>query len=603
MESIYALLSFIPLSPIVVLSWLFYSPKFAIGAGILLFFGCWYLLQPSSELSDWHETVPDADQLAVDVHSLCAQLNAPRPHRIVLCNELNAFAHTSGGVLSLVGVKRTLGIGIPLLRILNADEVRAVIAHELGHFSRQHGRLGHWIYRVRAKWLGYAYSERDAEGIGGAIAALADRLVPPFLARSAEWSVHCEFEADASAASCVLGTALITGLTKLQAVDAAWKTSLADQRLAMMLASPLPPTDYWQWVTEAASRISADAAFNASAQAWRRSSGVHRISHPPIHERIEHVGSTRPTTLDWAGPCAGEVLLGNRWALVYASFAERTCARMSASWRVDHARLTWSQKVLAAATVPTNDAAVGDVDRITRLAAADHLFRNAETLNALANAASDANSAAAMFAYGSALLARDVDDGIEWLRKSYRADRTYALTATELMASHTFEFGTFEATLAARSTADAAREWARPFTENFRKHLLNDQLTAGNASFVTFAREVLLNEKRIDACWLVRFKSREINERSFGINVFVFRIVPDSASVEQHALDEDELVDGYLSLLTAAVPPNEMTRVAVYYTTEPIDPKLLRRFEETSGAEIVAPRAPINVNMLKFDQG
>ena len=97
--------------------------------------------------------------------------------------------------------------------------------------------------------------------------------------------------------------------------------------------------------------------------------------------------------------------------------------------------------------------------------------------------------------------------------------------------------------------------------------------------------------------------SRTIKERTFSISVFVLRIVPDSAVGTAPLVDEDELVAVYTRLLTVALSANELVRCATFYTTEPIDPKLLRRFEQCAGSEVIAPRAPLNVNMIKFDHG
>jgi hypothetical protein len=38
--------------------------------------------------------------------------------------------------------------GAPLLPMMSADEVRAVIAHEFGHLSYAHGRMGASVYRL-----------------------------------------------------------------------------------------------------------------------------------------------------------------------------------------------------------------------------------------------------------------------------------------------------------------------------------------------------------------------------------------------------------------------------------------------------------------------
>ena len=110
-------------------------------------------------------------------------------------------------------------------------------------------------------------------------------------------------------------------------------------------------------------------------------------------------------------------------------------------------------------------------------------------------------------------------------------------------------------------------------------------------------------EERLDACWAVRFPSRTIKERSFSISLFIFRVVPDSAGGATHEVDEDSLVGGFLDLLAVALPANELIRYMIFYTTEPIDPKLMRRFDECAGSVVVAPRAPLIVEMMRFDQG
>src|SRR5262245_6818852 len=45
---------------------------------------------------------------------------------------------------------RTLVLGFPVLATLSLPELRAVIAHELAHFSSAHDRFAAWVYRTRA---------------------------------------------------------------------------------------------------------------------------------------------------------------------------------------------------------------------------------------------------------------------------------------------------------------------------------------------------------------------------------------------------------------------------------------------------------------------
>ena len=49
--------------------------------------------------------------------------------------------------------RRTLVLGFPVLTTLSLPELRAVVAHELAHFSSAHDGFGAWVYRTRASWL------------------------------------------------------------------------------------------------------------------------------------------------------------------------------------------------------------------------------------------------------------------------------------------------------------------------------------------------------------------------------------------------------------------------------------------------------------------
>lgn len=44
-------------------------------------------------------------------------------------------------------------IGLPLMRSLTTEQFRAVLAHEFGHLSGNHGRFAGWIYRLRQTWV------------------------------------------------------------------------------------------------------------------------------------------------------------------------------------------------------------------------------------------------------------------------------------------------------------------------------------------------------------------------------------------------------------------------------------------------------------------
>jgi hypothetical protein len=78
----------------------------------------WHLEAPASRCSQLHRLVADVAR-----HG-----GAPRPHRMVLVPEYNAFATRVG-----VRRRRVVGLGLPLLFGLEARHWGALIGHELGH--------------------------------------------------------------------------------------------------------------------------------------------------------------------------------------------------------------------------------------------------------------------------------------------------------------------------------------------------------------------------------------------------------------------------------------------------------------------------------------
>lgn len=55
------------------------------------------------------------------------------PAKVYLVPEVNAWVCERGGFMG-IGSRMVMGIGLPLLKLLNVDEFKGVIAHEFGHY-------------------------------------------------------------------------------------------------------------------------------------------------------------------------------------------------------------------------------------------------------------------------------------------------------------------------------------------------------------------------------------------------------------------------------------------------------------------------------------
>jgi len=141
-----------------------------------------------------------APRLFATVEEIRRLLRAPKIDVILLTHEFNA------GVAdvprkALLGTKRFLSVGLPLMQALNPQQFRAVLAHEFGHVSANHGRFASWIYRIRQTW-GQLLARPEAQkrwGVG-VFVRFAKWYAPLFNAYTFVLARAHECEADRSAA-------------------------------------------------------------------------------------------------------------------------------------------------------------------------------------------------------------------------------------------------------------------------------------------------------------------------------------------------------------------------------------------------------------------
>ena len=102
-------------------------------------------IQPPDGLAVTRESAPD---LWAEVDAICRKISVAVPKGIILDDRNNAAAATVPrfGLLPLSDTY--LVLGVPLLIALTPDQGRSIIAHEMGHFSKQHSRSTLQVYRA-----------------------------------------------------------------------------------------------------------------------------------------------------------------------------------------------------------------------------------------------------------------------------------------------------------------------------------------------------------------------------------------------------------------------------------------------------------------------
>ena len=85
-------------------------------------------------------------QLLELVQEVADAVGHPMPDATYLDADANAGVREVGRPLSR---RRVLVLGLPLLELLTVDQLRAVLAHEFGHYVGGDTRIGLWTYRTR----------------------------------------------------------------------------------------------------------------------------------------------------------------------------------------------------------------------------------------------------------------------------------------------------------------------------------------------------------------------------------------------------------------------------------------------------------------------
>jgi Zn-dependent protease with chaperone function len=160
------------------------------------------------------------------------------PVEVYLVGDVNAFVTQRGGIMG-IGSRRVMGLGLPLLRVLPVGQLRAVIAHEFGHYHGGDVALGPWIYKTRS-------------AIGRTLDTLA-RAGSSLLHKPFEWygtlflrvtmalSRRQETEADQLAAR-VAGTAqMCAGLKNVERASFAYAAYLQNEVGPVLGAGYRPP--------------------------------------------------------------------------------------------------------------------------------------------------------------------------------------------------------------------------------------------------------------------------------------------------------------------------------------------------------------------------
>ncbi len=208
-----------------------------------------FFVKRGHESEDIELTKDSEPKLFEFLYKLADEAGAPRPHRVYVSPRVNACVFYDLSILNLFfPSKKNLEIGLGLVNVLNLGELKAVLAHEFGHFAQKSMAVGSWVY-IAHQIAGHIINQRDildrfVMGVSRfdlriawvgwilrlviwSIRSLMDTVFSLVVMAQRALSREMEFQADLVAVSLTGSDALINALHKLHAADEAWERSLA----------------------------------------------------------------------------------------------------------------------------------------------------------------------------------------------------------------------------------------------------------------------------------------------------------------------------------------------------------------------------------------
>ncbi|MFD7877086.1 M48 family metalloprotease [Streptomyces sp. NPDC059766] len=308
-------------------------------------------------------TPQDQPELWEQIHAAAEAAGERPPDELYLVDEVNAGVMEQSRLLGLLPGRRRMVLGLPLLAGLTVPRLRAVLAHEFGHYANLDTRLGGVTVRGRMAVLHTVeVFSQGSTPLHHTVGALYVGYARMFLRASQSVARHQELAADRMAARHAGRDATAAALRALPVLDAAHTYYLQTYAGMGEPLEALPPVGevHGGFPRLLAARPGERLAALGTGQ---RPPRPHRYdSHPPTAERVALIEELPADDLaDGSADEPAALALLHDPGRVFAELEAHTLPPEAAQLR----RMSWDDLVMTRAV-----ADAGDLSRPLRLAVA-----------------------------------------------------------------------------------------------------------------------------------------------------------------------------------------------------------------------------------------
>lgn len=283
-------------------------------------------------------TRKEAPALFAMIDEVGAKAGGVRFDQVLLNHEMNAAVVEIPRLGVFGWYKRYLLLGVPLMDALSPAEFQSVVAHEFAHLSHQHGRLGTWLYRLRATWE-RVMEKLSENGVPRPLLKFISWFWPRFNASAFVLSRSQEYQADAFAAHVTSpetsGCALQRLELEFRRVDELFWEGIGNQ--VARVASP-PRDVFDQMRAFLKTEHDADQATRWLSHAMARITDTSN-THPALKDRLAALGvipSISPHLTPIVKSAAEEWLLGDFAQSVRDHFSGEWHKHIAPNWERGH---------------------------------------------------------------------------------------------------------------------------------------------------------------------------------------------------------------------------------------------------------------------------
>ncbi len=302
----------------------------------------------------------DAPELFAELDAMRARLSVPKLSRVLLTDDYNASVVQSTR-LGFFGSQSTLILGLPLMQAVSREDLRVVVAHELGHLSGNHSKFAGWVYRAVRSYVQLLQSTGSSSLIEGFL----NWYVPRLDALSFPLRRQNEYEADAAAAELHGKDRAAQALANIN-VRAAFLPDFWQSVFKKVTTDAHPPAALFHDWAKGANDDEPQSAREALENALAEKTSTDD-THPSLADRVQALGTT-VSVEDWPARSAAQEYFGDKYDYFVQQAGYHWSSHVATSWQQKHAEVCRKKERLA----------VLEGERQSRLLSADEAFEYAD---------------------------------------------------------------------------------------------------------------------------------------------------------------------------------------------------------------------------------